>query len=541
MALNLDVKILGDYKNLTKATRGARKELTQFEKATKGISKNIKASLAGIAAGFAVGALVDQFKTLTKAAIEDNKSQAQLALTLRNVVGANDAQIISIEKSIAAWQTQTGILDDNLRPAYQALITSTGSVTKANELMQVALDTSTATGKPLATVANAIGRSFNGSNIALNKLLPALKNAKNPLDLLKAAFEGSAVAAADLDPYLRLDAVLNDVQERIGNALLPKLQEFATYLGSAEGIKKVDDFTNAIIRLADALTKLVDPFVILVNNNNSFADVIKNAATGFDVLSPGGLGRLAQRRQDAGLNVRKSAGNANYDPRGYVTPKNKAASLFEELFGKLAGGTGNSSASKESAAITRLKANLATLQTAYTDAAKAIKESMQSFQSEATSGFGLISNGDVQYFSVEKLISTMKRVKDAAANFATNIAKLKKKGATASLIDQIVGLGAEQGGTVAEGLLKSGKLSTVLKLYKGVGKLGTSVGTAQAKIDNGATQSQLKTAIDKLSGSIAKGGSTYNIKVTKSDASAVDIITAIRKYERTSGRNYLVN
>ena len=184
---------------------------------------------------------------------------------------------------------------------------------------------------------------------------------------------------------------------------------------------------------------------------------------------------------------------------------------------------------------------MATLQTAYTDAAKAIKESMQSFQSEATSGFGLISNGDVQYFSVEKLISTMKRVKDAAANFATNIAKLKKKGATASLIDQIVGLGAEQGGTVAEGLLKSGKLSTVLKLYKGVGKLGTSVGTAQAKIDNGATQSQLKTAIDKLSGSIAKGGSTYNIKVTKSDASAVDIITAIRKYERTSGRNYLVN
>ena len=278
-----------------------------------------------------------------------------------------------------------------------------------------------------------------------------------------------------------------------------------------------------------------------MNNNNSFADVIKNAATGFDVLSPGGLGRLAQRRQDAGLDQPKKG--AVYGPymSDVITPKNKAASLFEELFGKLAGNTGNSSASKESAAITRLKANLATLQTAYTDAAKAIKESMQSFQSEATSGFGLISNGDVQYFSVEKLISTMKRVKDAAANFATNIAKLKKKGATASLIDQIVGLGAEQGGTVAEGLLKSGKLSTVLKLYKGVGKLGTSVGTAQAKIDNGATQSQLKTAIDKLSGSIAKGGSTYNIKVTKSDASAVDIITAIRKYERTSGRNYLVN
>ena len=159
MALNLDVRILGDYASLTKATRGARKELTQFEKATKGISKNIKGALAGIAAGFAVGALVDQFKTLTKAAIADNKAQATLALAMRNVTGATNEQIASVEKSIGAWQTQFGVLDDDLRPAYQTLITSTKDVTKANELMQIAIDASAATGKPLASVALALGKA----------------------------------------------------------------------------------------------------------------------------------------------------------------------------------------------------------------------------------------------------------------------------------------------------------------------------------------------------------------------------------------------
>lgn len=539
MALNLDVKILGDYASLTKATKGARKELTAFEKATKGISKSIKGSLAGIAAGFAVGALVNQFEAMTKAAIADNKSQATLALTLRNVTGATTEQVASVEKSIAAWQMQFGILDDNLRPAYQSLIASTGDVSKANELMQVAIDASTASGKPLETVALAIGKAFNGSTTSLMKLVPGLKNAKNPIEALKKAFEGAGTAAAQTDPYMRLDVILQDVQERIGNALLPKLQEFATYLGSPEGIKKIDDFTNAVVNLATALSKLVDPFVILINNNKSFTDVIRNAATGFDVLSPGGLQRLAQRRKNAGLDQPKKA--PVYGPylTDVIKPTKDYSNYFKNLFGSATGTTGGTT--KEPKAITRLKGYLATLKTAYSDAADAIKESMKSFQQEATSGFGLISAGDVQYFSAEKLISQMQRVKAAAQNFASNIAKLKQQGTSTSLIEQIIGLGAEQGGTVAQGLLDSGKLKDVNTLFKEVGTLGTGVGTAQQTMANGATQSALQSAITKLSTAIDKGGRTYNIKVTNAQASAADIITSIKKYERTTGRKYLVH
>ena len=547
MALNLDVRILGDYASLTKATRGARKELTQFEKATKGISKNIKGALAGIAAGFAVGALVDQFKTLTKAAIADNKAQATLALAMRNVTGATNEQIASVEKSIGAWQTQFGVLDDDLRPAYQTLITSTKDVTKANELMQIAIDASAATGKPLASVALALGKAVNGSTTSLIRLIPSLKGSKNLFADLKLAVEGSAQAVVDTDPYMRFDAILADIQERIGAALLPRLAEFSDFLGSPEGKKAVDDFTNSMVSFAGALSDVAKNLAIVGDmfSQNWF----KNLVTGLDVLSPGGYARLAQRRQDAGLDQPKKGPVYGPYMSDVQTPKTNWKAYFDKLFGnlgsgggsKLPGGSTSSSAEyKEPKAITRLKKNLATLKTAYTDAAAAIKSSMKSFQSEAVSGFGLISAGDVQYFSAEKLIANMQRVKSAAANFASNIQKLKAKGTSTSLIDEIIGLGAEQGGTVAQGLLDSGKLGDVNSLYKSVGTLGTGVGKAQQTMANGATQTALKTAIDKLSGSIEKGGRTYNIKVTNAQASAADVIAAIKKWERTTGRKYLV-
>ena len=548
MALNLDVKILGDYKDLTKATRGARKELTQFEKATRGISKGIKGSLAGIAAGFAVGGLVDQFKTLTKAAIADNKAQATLALTMRNVVGATDDQVASVEKSISAWQTQFGILDDELRPAYQTLIGSTKDVTAANELMQIAMDAAAATGKPLVTVALALGKAANGSTTSLVRLLPSLKNSKNLFQDLKLAVQGAAQSASDTNPYMRIDAVFADIQERIGNQLLPILTSFSDWLASPEGQQGLEDFTQKALKLAEAFVVVTDKAIEAWDWLNKINPL---------KASSGSMTRAQARAQGlsedmlAKLFPNTGTGTRAYDPRGFAksSPSSSAfdwKSYFDKIFGSLPGtetkgGGGGSSTYKEPKAITRLKKNLATLKTAYTDAAKAIKESMASFQQEATSGFGLISAGDVQYFSAEKLIAQMQRVKAAATNFASNITKLKNQGTSISLIEQIIGLGAEQGGTVAQGLLDSGKLKDVNTLFNQVGTLGTGVGTAQQSMANGATQSALESAISKLSTAIDKGGRTYNIKVNNAQASAADIITSIKKYERTTGRKYLVN
>jgi hypothetical protein len=51
MSLNLEVNILGEYKNLTKATKGASKQLYSLQTAATKISRGINGALAAIGVG----------------------------------------------------------------------------------------------------------------------------------------------------------------------------------------------------------------------------------------------------------------------------------------------------------------------------------------------------------------------------------------------------------------------------------------------------------------------------------------------------------
>ena len=68
--------------------------------------------------------------------------------------------IASVEKQILQTSLATGVTDDQLRPALQRLSLSTGDVTKSQELLNLALDISQATGKSLDTVANGLGKAY---------------------------------------------------------------------------------------------------------------------------------------------------------------------------------------------------------------------------------------------------------------------------------------------------------------------------------------------------------------------------------------------
>jgi hypothetical protein len=106
---------------------------------------------------------------------------------------------------------------------------ATGDVTRSNKLLEIALDASAATGKDLDSVSQAMAKSLAGSDTALVKLIPSLKNAKDPLAELEATFKGAAEAAADTDPYKRIGIIFDEVQEQIGVALLPILEDLSTW------------------------------------------------------------------------------------------------------------------------------------------------------------------------------------------------------------------------------------------------------------------------------------------------------------------------
>jgi hypothetical protein len=211
-------------------------------------------AFGAIGIGLSFRVLANELEEATKAAVEDRKSQELLALAMINTGNATDATVKSAEASIAKMQIQAGIADDKLRPAFQKLFIATGDVTQSNKLMQIALDASAATGKDLETVTQAMAKSLAGNDAALAKLIPSLKGSKNPIEEMGAAFKGASSEAANLDPYQRMQVIFGEIQERIGTALLPVLDDLAAWLMSPPGQQQIQDIAEAVRELLVSFT-----------------------------------------------------------------------------------------------------------------------------------------------------------------------------------------------------------------------------------------------------------------------------------------------
>ena len=258
MSLVLNVEILGEFKKLTEATTGSQKSLSGLEDNAKKISKGINTALGAIGIGFSLNFLVNEFKESTKAAIEDEKSKVLLTKALKDNLNVTDDQVTSIEKYISKTQIATSVTDDKIRPAFAKLAIATKDTDQATRLMNVALDVAAGTGKNLDTVVQAMARSLAGSDTALTRLVPSIKGADDPLKALEETFKGAAEAAANTDPYARMQIIFGEMQEQIGAALLPVLEEFSEWLSTPEGQEKLQEIVDGVVAMVDEFTKFVD-------------------------------------------------------------------------------------------------------------------------------------------------------------------------------------------------------------------------------------------------------------------------------------------
>jgi hypothetical protein len=255
--LALNVEILGEFKKLTDATRGAEGQLSGLNKTTSAISSGMIKALGAIGVGFSLGFIKDQFEQAAKAAIEDVKSQQLLAIAMENTGNATAATVAEAEASIKAMQLQTSVADDILRPAFQKLFIATGNVTDSNRYLQIALDTSAATGKDLDSVTQAMAKSLAGQDTALLRLIPSLAGVEDPLSELERTFAGAAEAAADTDPYQRMNIIFGEMQEQIGMALLPLLNQFSDWLATPEGQAKLQEIVDGLVAIIEQGIQLV--------------------------------------------------------------------------------------------------------------------------------------------------------------------------------------------------------------------------------------------------------------------------------------------
>lgn len=245
------------------------KAFKQADTATDKLTKNVKKLAGAFGLAFGTTQVLAYGKAAVKAAAEDQKAQQQLALALNNVGLGRDAA--ASEEYIQRLQTEFGIVDDLLRPAYQTLAVATGDTAEAQRLLNLSLDISASTGKDLSSVTAALSRAYLGNNAALSRLGVGISKAdlkaKSFEDIttqLQSTFAGSATAAANTfqGSIDKLGVASANASEIIGTGLidaLTKLGEDTSVANLATNMEKTALYIADVIRGVGVLaSKLKD-------------------------------------------------------------------------------------------------------------------------------------------------------------------------------------------------------------------------------------------------------------------------------------------
>lgn len=255
---NLIVSAVSTFDN--KGLKKGQKEISSLDKSLK--------KLAGtFATVFGAQKLLQFSKNAVNAFMADEKAAKSLELQLKNTGFAFSAP--GVENYISSLQSLYGVLDDQLRPAFQQLLTVTGSITKSQDALQTALNVSAATGRSLTEVSAALTRGFSGNTAGLSRLGAGISKATlktgdmdKIMGELNKKFAGQA--AARLDTYAGKMSLLTvaaaDAQETIGKGLLDALALLGKDTSISTATDLMDNFAqstaDAILGVGVLISKL---------------------------------------------------------------------------------------------------------------------------------------------------------------------------------------------------------------------------------------------------------------------------------------------
>jgi hypothetical protein len=222
-------------------------------------------------------------------------------LALKNVGLGRDAALT--EGYIQRLQNELGVLDDELRPAYQGLAIAVQDTAEAQRLLLLSLNISKSTGKGLASVTAALSKAYLGNNTALSKLGIGISKAdlksKSFLEItnqLTETFKGAAKTSADSyeGSLNKLTAASNDVQEAIGSGIIDALKLLGKDGNIDTATSKMRNFGNAtndvIVGIGVLLSK--------IGNNKLFSAAFNTLQ---DSFSKGPVGTLQRYLQNLGF------------------------------------------------------------------------------------------------------------------------------------------------------------------------------------------------------------------------------------------------
>lgn len=229
------------------AFKKADTAVSQLNRNTQNLGKTLTRTF-GTAAVLAFG------RASVKAFAEDDKAATSLGQTLKNLNLAYGSNIGTVNGFISRLEMQTGVLDDELRPAMDRLLRATGDVTKSQELLGLALDIAAGTGKSVTQVSQSLQKAFLGQTQALGRLGVGLTKAElssssfeEIQQRLTTLFAGQATAAAEtfagqLD---KLTIASNNAKETIGKGLFDAITALSGG-GANAGIENIDKLATGI-------------------------------------------------------------------------------------------------------------------------------------------------------------------------------------------------------------------------------------------------------------------------------------------------------
>jgi hypothetical protein len=261
-----------------------KKAFAQADTSTQKLTKSVKSLAKGFLGVFAIQKLVSYSKASVKAFAADDAAAKSLGMTLKNLGLAYGSNAGTVNGFINSLEAETGVLDDELRPAMDRLLRATGSVTKSQELLALALDIAAGTGKSVTQVSQSLQKAYLGQTAALGRLGVGLSKAElatGDFETIQAKlatlFAGQAATAADTyqGSLNKLQVAANNAKETIGKGLVDALNILS-------GSSTVEPTVSGIDRIANAMAdgaKETAKFIKVVQTLFSDLSFFNNPAT----------------------------------------------------------------------------------------------------------------------------------------------------------------------------------------------------------------------------------------------------------------------
>ena len=244
--------------------------INKANKSVQSLDKRIKS--LGRTLGLTLGAtaMVAYGKAAVKAFAADEAAARRLATAVDNL-GLSFSQS-RVSEFISSLEKSSAIADDVLRPAFQSLLTTTGSLIKSEELLNNAIQISRASGIELGTVVEDLNKGYVGVTRGLIKYNTGLTRAElqtksfnEILGVVLAKSAGSAQAYLETTSF-KLDALTlagENAKETIGAGLVDAFARIAGGSETSDAVKAIDNIAKAINGVTAATGFLVGGLVKL--------------------------------------------------------------------------------------------------------------------------------------------------------------------------------------------------------------------------------------------------------------------------------------